>query len=49
MKEKQESMIASAAALLVLFTTMLDPKASAGLAVALLLGLSFYKYFQSKR
>jgi len=49
MKEKKESVITSAAALLVLFTAMLDPRVSAGLAVAMLLGLFIYTYLRSKK
>lgn len=42
-------MITSAAALLVLFTALLDPRVSAGLAVAMLLGLFVSTHLRSKK
>ncbi len=44
----QEGLFASAAALLVLFTTMLDPLISAVLAVILLIALAGYKFLIKK-
>ncbi len=49
MNNKQESMSAGIAAMLVLFTNLLDPRISAGLAVVLLIAFSVYKYTQSKK
>lgn len=48
MSSKQESAMSSIAAVLVLFTTMLDPVISAGLAVALLMAFAVYKHIQSR-
>lgn len=42
MNDKMEGVVSSLAALLVLFTNMLDPRISCGLAVAFLLGLGIY-------
>ena len=42
MSNKAEGVVSSLAAVLVLFTTMLDPRISVGLAVAFLLGLGIY-------
>ena len=42
MSKKAEGVVSSLAAVLVLFTAMLDPWISVGLAVAFLLGLSIY-------
>jgi hypothetical protein len=44
MSNRAESMIAIAAAILVLFATMLDPLISAILAVVALTGLSIYHF-----
>ena len=44
MNQKQESAISAAAAILVLFTAMLDPRISIVLAVIFLLALSLCKY-----
>ena len=44
MNNKTEGVLSSLAAILVLFTTMLDPRISIGLAVAFLLGLSIYHF-----
>jgi hypothetical protein len=41
---KTEGVLSSLAAILVLFTTMLDPRISVGLAVAFLLGLGIYHF-----
>lgn len=49
MGEERESLIAILAALLVLFTAMLDPRISSGLAVLFLAILGGYKFFQSRR
>jgi hypothetical protein len=47
MNSKTEGIINSLAALLVLFTAMLDPRVSVGIAVVALIGLAMYK-FRSK-
>jgi hypothetical protein len=44
MSNKTEGVLSSLAAILVLFTTMLDPRISVGLAVAFLLGLGIYHF-----
>lgn len=44
MNNKTEGILSSLAAILVLFTTMLDPRVSIGLAVAFLFGLSIYHF-----
>lgn len=44
MSDKTDAIINSLAAVLVLFTAMLDPRISVGLAVAFLLGLAIYKF-----
>jgi hypothetical protein len=44
MNGKTEAAINTAAAILVLFTAMLDPRISVGLAVAALLGLAIYNF-----
>jgi len=49
MDNKQESAMATIAALLVLFTTMLDPLVSAGLAVTLFIVFAVYKHIQSNK
>jgi hypothetical protein len=49
MEDKQESAMATAAALLVLFTTMLNPLVSVGLAVALLIVFAVYKYRRPRK
>jgi hypothetical protein len=49
MNSKTEGTIAIAAALLVLFSAMLDPRVSAGLAVAALAGLGIYHFLQKSR
>ncbi len=43
MSSKTEGMITILAALLVLFSAMIDPRVSAGLAVAVLVGLGLYR------
>lgn len=43
MTDRAEGILAIVASLLVLFSTMLDPRISAGLAVVLLLGFAIYK------
>lgn len=43
MKDKTDAIINALAAILVLFTAMLDPRISVGLAVVFLVGLSIYK------
>jgi hypothetical protein len=44
MNNKTDAIINSLAAVLVLFTAMLDPRISVGLAAAFLLGLAIYKF-----
>ncbi len=44
MNNKTEGIINSLAALLLLFTAMLDPRVSVGIAVAFLAGLAIYKF-----
>lgn len=44
MSDKVEGFLSSLGALLVLFTTMLDPRISLGLAVALLLAIGIYHF-----
>ncbi len=48
MNDKTEATLAIIAALLVLFTTMLDPRVSAGLAVVLLVGFAVVKLVNSR-
>ena len=49
MNEKSEAVISFLAALLVLFSAMLDPRISLGLAVAFLVILAGYKILKSNR
>jgi hypothetical protein len=49
MNEKTEGALELAAALLVLFTAMLDPIVSAGLAILFLVTLSFYSFARGRR
>ena len=44
MNNKTEGIISGLAAILVLFTAMLDPRVSIGFAVAALIGLAVYKF-----
>jgi predicted anti-sigma-YlaC factor YlaD len=44
MSEKTEAALAIVAALLVLFSAMLDPRISAGLAVVLLVAFAIFKF-----
>ena len=44
MSDQTEAAISVAAALLVLFSAMLDPRVSIGLAVVFLVGLAIYKF-----
>ena len=44
MKNKTEGIVNAVAAMLVLFTAMLDPRVSIGIAVAALIGLAIYKF-----
>jgi hypothetical protein len=46
MNNKIEGIISSLAALFVLFTAMLDPRLSCGLAIAFLMALSIYHFVQ---
>jgi len=48
MTDKTEATLAIIAALLVLFTTMLDPRLSAGLAVVLLIAFAVVKLVRSR-
>jgi hypothetical protein len=43
MKDRAEEVLAIIAALLLLFTGMLDPRVSAGIAVSLLVGFVVYR------
>jgi hypothetical protein len=47
--EKTEATLSIVAAIFVLFTAMLDPRISAGLAILLLVALSIYKFALSRR
>jgi Ca2+/Na+ antiporter len=49
MNERTEAVISFLAALLVLFSAMLDPRISLGLAIAFLVILAVYKFLQSNR
>jgi hypothetical protein len=49
MNEKTEGALELAAALLVLFTAMLDPIVSAGLAILFLIALSYYRFARARR
>ena len=49
MNSKQESMMSGIAAMLLLFTTMLNPLISAGLAIVFLIAFSVYKYPRSTK
>ncbi|NLV31961.1 MAG: hypothetical protein GXY47_12500 [Acidobacteria bacterium] len=44
MTNRTDAIISGLAALLVLFTAMLDPRVSVGLAVVFLLGVAVYKF-----
>ena len=44
MSNKAEGVVSSLAAVLVIFTAMLDPRISIGLAVVFLLGLGIYNF-----
>jgi hypothetical protein len=44
MSNKTEATVNGLAAILVLFTAMLDPRVSIGLAVLFLIGLAIYKF-----
>lgn len=46
MSNQSDAIMSSLAAMLVLFTAMLDARISVGLAVAFLLGLAIYKFSQ---
>ena len=49
MNSKTEGIINSLAAMLVLFTAMLDPRVSIGIAVVALIGLALYKFSSKDR
>ena len=49
MSAKMEATLAIVAALLVLFSAMMDPRLSAGAAVVLLAGLAIFKLVQKPR
>jgi hypothetical protein len=49
MDDKTEGVVDILAALLVLFTALLDPPVSAGIAVVFLVGLSLYKFVQHRQ
>lgn len=48
-KDKMESIFAIAAALLVLFTAIMDPYISAGIAVTLLAAIGIYKFIKRQK
>lgn len=48
-KAKMESIFAIAAALLVLFTAMMDPYVSFGIVVTLLIALGIYEFVKDKK
>ena len=48
MSDKTDAILAIIAALLVLFTAMLDPRVSAGLAIALFIAFAVIKLFGSR-
>ena len=48
-KAKIESLFAIAAALLVLFTAMMDPYISVGIAVTLLVALGIYEFIKRQK
>ena len=48
MNDRLEAAASIAAALLVLFSAMIDPRISAGLAVAFLLALGGYRWFLAR-
>ena len=49
MEDRAEAALSIAAAILVLFAAMLDPRISAGLAFLFLIALSVYKFALSRR
>jgi hypothetical protein len=49
MSDRLEATLSIIAAFLVLFSALLDPKVSAGLAVAFLVGFGAYKGFLNKK
>ena len=49
MKAKIESIFAIAAALLVLFTAMMEPYISVGIAVTLLVALGIYEFIKRQK
>jgi heme/copper-type cytochrome/quinol oxidase subunit 2 len=49
MSDKQEGALAVAAALLLLFSTMLDPMVTVVLSVVMLLAFTIYKFVKHKR
>lgn len=49
MNDRTEAAISIAAALLVLFSAMHDPRVSVGLAVVFLVALSIYKFLGKRR
>jgi hypothetical protein len=49
MSDQTEATMAIVAAMLVLFSAMLDPRLSAGLAVGLLIALAVFKFIQSRQ
>jgi len=49
MSDRTESMMAVLAAVLVLFTSMLDPRISAGLAVVLMIAFAVYKFIKNQK
>jgi hypothetical protein len=49
MTDRTEGTLAVIAALLVLFSAMLNPRVSAGLAVLVLIGYAAYKFVSNRR
>jgi Ca2+/Na+ antiporter len=49
LNERVEGTLSVIAALLVLFTAMIDPRVSAGLAVGLLVAFAVYKYVHGRK
>jgi hypothetical protein len=49
MENRTDSVLATVAAIFVLFTAMLDPRLSSGLAVGLLIAFAIYKLIESRK
>jgi hypothetical protein len=48
MNSRQDSSLAVIAAIFVLFTAMIDPRFSSGLAIGLLIAFAIYKVFENR-